>query len=100
MTLQLDTPWSTLHGEHSHGLNLSRSDKKKCVLTFPFANPFCSYRLKAYPVTSSRLSSATAYNFVIHEKPSNLLRIQRRIRDCLVEAPNGQREKCGLGIVT
>ena len=30
-----------MHGELSHGLNLSKSYKKKGVFTFPFANPFC-----------------------------------------------------------
>ena len=44
MTLQLDTPKSTLYTiyrEHSHSLNVSTSYNEHCVFTFPFANPFC-----------------------------------------------------------
>ena len=44
MTLQLDTPKSTLsliqYREHSHSLNLSKSYNENGVFTFPFANPF------------------------------------------------------------
>ena len=43
MTLQLDTPWSTLvlTWRAQSRLELVQKLQENCVFTFPFANPFC-----------------------------------------------------------